>query len=162
MDHEKTCYTFVESEKGPILVAGSSRGLRYVNFQDGTAPRQPGRDWVEDPLPLEEARVQLRAYFSGRRTRFDLPRDPEGTPFQLAVWKELCQIPYGQTVSYGALARAVGRPGAARAVGAACGRNPLAIVVPCHRVVGADGRLTGFTGGLDLKTFLLKLEGWEL
>lgn len=108
---------------------------------------------------LEEAVAQLQAYATGRRTEFDLPLDLAGTPFQVAVWSALREVPYGRTVTYGWLARQVGRPGSARAVGAAVGSNPIGIVVPCHRVIGANGSLTGFAGGLDNKMTLLAGEG---
>jgi methylated-DNA-[protein]-cysteine S-methyltransferase len=108
---------------------------------------------------LREGIGQIDAYFAGRLHDFDLPLDAEGNPFQQRVWRTLLKIPYGQTWSYGQLADRIGRPGAARAVGSANARNPLPIVVPCHRVIGADGKLTGYYGGVHLKAFLLKLEG---
>lgn len=107
---------------------------------------------------LVAARAQLAEYFRGKRTRFDLPLRPDGTAFQQSVWRALLKVPFGTTSTYGALAAAIGRPGAARAVGAAVGANPLAIVVPCHRIVGADGTLTGYAGGLARKAKLLALE----
>lgn len=107
---------------------------------------------------LREAQRQLNAYFSGTRQTFDLPLSPHGTPFQTAVWQALCAIPYGQTRTYGELAAAIGRPKACRAVGMANHRNPIAIIVPCHRVIGKDGTLTGYAGGLAAKQFLLSLE----
>ncbi len=111
------------------------------------------------PTPLALAGFsQLEEWLNGRRTEFDLPLRPVGTPFQLAVWQALGEIPYGETRTYGAIARKLGRPGAARAVGAACGRNPLWLIIPCHRAVGADGALTGYAGGLALKRRLLDLE----
>ena len=123
--------------------------------------RGPGvdPDWVEDAGAFGEVRRQLDEYFAGSRRSFDLPLVPAGTPFQSRVWEALARIPWGTTVTYGELAARVGRPGAARAVGAAVGRNPISIVVPCHRVVGAGGALTGYAGGLDRKAFLLALEG---
>ena len=108
---------------------------------------------------MAEAKKQLDEYFAGRRTRFDLPLAPCGTPFQLRAWRALQEIPYGVTCSYGEQARAMGQPRAVRAVGAANGHNPIPIVVPCHRVIGGDGRLTGYAGGLDIKKFLIELEG---
>ncbi|QDK33908.1 methylated-DNA--[protein]-cysteine S-methyltransferase [Sphingomonas sp. IC081] len=111
---------------------------------------------------LEQARAQLADYFAGRRTVFDLPLDFRGTAFQQSVWQALLTIPYGETRSYRQIAEAIGRPGASRAVGAANGRNPISIIAPCHRVVGAGGALTGFAGGLEAKAFLLKLEGPNL
>jgi methylated-DNA-[protein]-cysteine S-methyltransferase len=114
--------------------------------------------WVRNDAAFAEVARQLDEYFAGRRRTFDLPLAPTGTPFQLAVWEQLRRIPTGTTVSYGELAQRVGRPGAARAVGAAVGRNPISVIVPCHRVVGSSGALTGFAGGLDRKRALLALE----
>jgi methylated-DNA-[protein]-cysteine S-methyltransferase len=123
--------------------------------------RGPGVDpaWVEDPLAFGEVTRQLDEYFAGSRRSFDLPLAPAGTTFQSRVWDALARVKWGTTVTYGELAVRAGRPGAARAVGAAVGRNPISIVVPCHRVVGADGTLTGYAGGVDRKAFLLALEG---
>jgi len=121
---------------------------------------QPGPDWirVDDDAVLQAARQQLDAYFAGDRTDFDLPLAPSGTAFQMQVWAALRQIPYGQTISYGELARRIGNPQASRAVGLANGRNPIAVIVPCHRVIGANGSLTGYGGGLERKQVLLSLE----
>ena len=151
-------YTTCESPLGPILLAGSAQGLTCISFLAGRESRQPQPDWVEDPRPLHEAVRQLQAYFDGRLFHFDLPLAAPGTPFQHQVWQALREIPYGQTTSYGELARRLGRPSASRAVGAANGRNPLPIVVPCHRVIGGNGALRGYYGGLQLKEFLLELE----
>ena len=107
---------------------------------------------------LDETERQLDRYFEGTLTEFDLPLGPRGTPFQQQVWAALCDIPYGETISYGELARRVGRPGSARAVGAANGSNPISIIIPCHRVIGSDGRLTGYGGGIDRKAWLLDHE----
>jgi methylated-DNA-[protein]-cysteine S-methyltransferase len=114
--------------------------------------------WERDDALLAEPRRQLTEYFAGERTTFDLPLRPTGAPFQLRVWDALQRIPYGETTSYGEIAGEIGHPGSARAVGAANGRNPIAIVVPCHRVIGADGSLTGYGGGLECKRALLDLE----
>ncbi len=150
----------IDSPVGPLLLACDDAGLALVEF---AAPRHPARrdaDWRHGSHPLiERARVQLDEYFAGTRQAFDLPLAPRGTPFQVQVWKSLASIPYGQTLTYSQLAQRVGRPKAMRAVGAANGRNPLPIVLPCHRVIGADGSLTGFGGGLPTKQFLLALEG---
>lgn len=116
---------------------------------------------AQSPL-LDEAERQLRAYFAGQRTAFDLPLSADGTAFERAVWGQLRAIPFGKTQTYGEIAAQIGRPSASRAVGAACGRNPLLIVVPCHRVVGGAGKLTGFAAGLEAKRTLLSLEGFEL
>lgn len=118
----------------------------------------PRPDWRRDDRAFAAAREQLRAYLDGCLTTFDLPLAPRGTPFQLEVWRALTEIPAGETISYGELARRIGRPSASRAVGAANGANPLPVVVPCHRVIGANGTLTGFGGGLDTKRWLLALE----
>ena len=114
---------------------------------------------THDPSPVSErANAQLQEYFLGKRSSFDFPMKPAGTPFQLAVWNQLLQIPYGETRTYGQIAAAIGKPGAARAVGMACNRNPLWIAIPCHRVVGSNHALTGYAGGLDMKQALLTLE----
>ena len=151
-------YAVIESPLGSVLVAGDSAGLRHISFLSGTAALQPRPEWVRDDAPLRDALRQLRAYFAGALRKFDLPLAPRGTEFQQRVWQALREIPYGETTTYGELARRIGRPTASRAVGAANGRNPLPIVVPCHRVIGSTGSLTGFAGGLHLKEGLLGLE----
>lgn len=153
--------TRYESPLGPMLLAASDRGLAGIWFV-GQRHGPDSRGWREAPdhPVLREAVSQLGAYFAGERTRFDLPLDLQaGTPFQQSVWTALLAIPPGATTTYAALARGLGRPQAARAIGAAVGRNPLGIVVPCHRVLGTGGSLTGYAGGLERKTALLKLEG---
>ena len=149
----------IDSPVGPLMLAADDAGLRHIEFRDNRHPADR-TDWHggEHPI-LQTAETQLAEYFAGSRRDFDLPLAPAGTDFQRSVWQALAKIPYGQTCSYAALARAVGRPKAVRAVGAANGRNPLPIVLPCHRVIGADGSLTGFGGGLPTKQFLLQLEG---
>jgi len=155
-----TTYTHIDSPVGPLLLAADDDGLQLIEFASPRHPVKPGRDWHEGSnAVLEQARAQLGEYFAGDRRTFDLPLSPRGTPFQCDVWRALQRIPYGQTISYAALASGIGKPSATRAVGAANGRNPLPIVVPCHRVIGADGSLTGFGGGLPIKQFLLALEG---
>ncbi len=144
---------------GVLTLAADDDGLRRIDFPP---PRTPPADddWTEgDSDVLREARRQLDEYFAGERRGFDLPLSPHGTDFQQEVWLTLARIPYGETWSYRDLAQRIGRPTATRAVGAANGRNPLPIVLPCHRVIGADGSLTGFGGGLPTKAFLLRLEG---
>lgn len=133
-------------------------GLRDIWFEHERHPKPPYPGWIRAPASLRFARAQLDEYFAGKRQHFELPLHPVGTPFQLMVWQALRRIPYGVTISYGELARRIGKPKAMRAVGAANGRNPLPIVVPCHRVIGADGSLTGFGGGLPIKRHLLGLE----
>lgn len=154
----ETRYTILPSPIGPLALAGTDERLRCIGFPTGKGAVTPRADWCRDDGAFAEARRQLCAYFEGRLTRFDLALDPRGTPFQRAVWEELARIPPGETISYGELARRIGRPSASRAVGAANGANPLPIVVPCHRVIGAAGSLTGFAGGLDTKRWLLALE----
>ena len=154
-----TCYERVASPVGPLLLAVSDVGLRAIEFPGPTRARRSGLWRQGDHRLLRDARTQLREYFDGTRRAFDLPLALEGTAFQRAVWHALATIPYGETISYGELAARVGRPSASRAVGGANGRNPLPIVLPCHRVIGAKGALTGFGGGVPTKRFLLTLEG---
>ena len=155
-----TTYSTYVSSVGPLLLAADDDGLRLVEFHESRHRIKRGPDWREgEHAVLRRARAQLAEYFDGRRRQFDLPLSPRGTPFQRDVWLALAAIPYGETISYAQLATRVGRPAAMRAVGAANGRNPLPIVLPCHRVIGADGSLTGFGGGLPTKQFLLELEG---
>jgi methylated-DNA-[protein]-cysteine S-methyltransferase len=150
----------VDSPVGPLRLAADETALRLIEFPDPRHPLAPGDDWAEgDNAILAMTRTQLGDYFAGRRRTFDLPLAPRGTEFQQRVWMALRTIPYGATISYRNLADRIGQPSAMRAVGAANGRNPLPIVVPCHRVIGADGSLTGFGGGLPTKRFLLELEG---
>ena len=152
--------TFVDSPVGPLFVAADDAGLRAIEFRENRHPVKDKDDWSEgDNAVLRDARRQLGEYFAGTRNAFDLPLSPRGTDFQRNVWNTLASIPYGQTISYAQLAQRIGKPSAMRAVGAANGRNPLPIVLPCHRVIGADGSLTGFGGGLPTKQFLLQLEG---
>ena len=153
-------YDEIETPIGPLLAAADDGGLRRIYFPErGGRARKPEAGWVRDPRPFRDLREQLAEYFAGRRRTFSLRLAPEGTEFQRETWRALTAIPYGETISYAELARRVGRPAASRAVGAANGANPLPIVVPCHRVIGADGSLTGFGGGLPIKRALLELEG---
>ena len=151
-------YTMLASPVGELLLAGDESALHMIGFPSGRGAVAPDADWERNPAPFAEATRQLDDYFAGKRRTFDLPLAPTGTPFQRDVLSALQQIPYGETRSYGDLAKAVGRPKASRAVGAANGRNPLPIVIPCHRAIGSDGSLTGFGGGLPAKRFLLDLE----
>lgn len=151
-------YCYLPTPIGDLLIAGDDDGLKVISFPSGSRRRDPEPDWIFSENPFAEARRQLEAYFDGRLRDFDLPLAPAGTPFQLAVLEELRKIPYGTTTSYGEIARRIGRPTALRAVGAANGRNPLPLVIPCHRVVGAGGDLTGFGGGLAAKEALLRHE----
>jgi methylated-DNA-[protein]-cysteine S-methyltransferase len=157
-----TSYTIMKSPIGPLMLAGDERGLRLVHFMTGRRPKSPQRDWTEDKTPFKEVVRQLEAYFNGKLKDFDLPLILDGTAFQLLVWNNLREIPYGETVSYGQLAKRIGSPDAARAVGLANGSNPIPIIIPCHRVIGSNGDLTGFGGGLPLKKKLLALESRQL
>lgn len=151
-------YTYMESPVGRLLLAGDEEGLQLIGFAEGNNQPQPEPDWRYHTEPLRGAVGQLSDYFAGNRRSFDLPLRLQGTPFQLTVWRALQDIPYGQTISYGELARRIGNPKASRAVGLANGSNPIAIVVPCHRVIGSNGKLTGYGGGLCHKETLLALE----
>jgi len=155
-----TYYTWLDGPLGRMLVAATDAGLAGAWFEGQKYFPAIGTDWRERPghPVLRQAVAQLRDYFAGRRTAFDLPLAPAGTPFQQQVWKALRGIRYGGSSTYGTLARRMRAPAAARAVGAAVGRNPLSVVVPCHRVLGADGSLTGYAGGLARKRKLLSLE----
>jgi methylated-DNA-[protein]-cysteine S-methyltransferase len=155
-------YSRIETSIGPLLLTADDAGLRSITFENGWHPARPDPSWQKDESRLRETLRQLRAYFAGKLQKFDLPLAPEGTPFQLKVWKELCEIPYGETISYGELARRIGNPNASRAVGLANGANPIPIVIPCHRVIGSNGKLTGYGGGLPIKEKLLALEQSQL
>lgn len=151
-------YCYVDSPIGDLLVAGDETGLSLVGFPKGAMRREPESDWTYDEAPFAAVREQLREYFAGTRKTFDLPLKLTGTEFQVRVLEELQRIPYGETTSYGDIAERIGRPKAMRAVGAANGRNPIPIIIPCHRVIGRSGDLTGFGGGLETKAALLRLE----
>jgi len=146
-------YATIDSPLGALTLGSTRKGLASIHFganipADGTLDKDANREAIE----------QLQEYFEGRRIQFDLSLDLHGTPFQMAVWSELRKIPYGETCTYGDIARSLGKPGAARAVGMANHENPVAVVIPCHRVVGSDGSLTGYAGGLHIKQQLLALE----
>ena len=153
-------HTTVDSPIGPLTLAADDGVLCRIEMEGQRHAADPGQlgDRAAGLACLDLAAEQLDEYFSGGRRRFELPLAPTGTPWQLRVWSALADIPYGATESYGSLASRVGRPGAARAVGAANGRNPLPLVLPCHRVVGSDGSMTGFGGGIERKLALLALE----
>ncbi|ALO46006.1 methylated-DNA--[protein]-cysteine S-methyltransferase [Pseudohongiella spirulinae] len=155
-------YSVYESPVGSLLLAGDGMQLSLISFPEGRASRQPEPDWLRRNDAFKNVKIQLKAYFGGELTEFDLPLAPQGTEFQLLVWNALKTIPYGETRSYGDIAAQVGRPDASRAVGAANGQNPIPIVIPCHRVIGRDGSLTGFGGGLACKQHLLALEQQSL
>jgi methylated-DNA-[protein]-cysteine S-methyltransferase len=151
-------YCYIDTPIGELLLAGEEGALSMIGFPKGSMRRDPEPDWIYNEKPLAEARRQLTEYFAGERKAFDLPLQLSGTEFQVSVLEALQNIPYGETVSYGEIARRIGRPKAMRAVGAANGRNPIPIVVPCHRVIGSSGDMTGFGGGIDTKEALLRLE----
>ena len=152
-------YTYLHSPIGPLLIAGDQDAVRYIYFPKNGKAVKPERNWVESAAgPVAQAVTQLREYFAGERTDFDLPLAFEGTPFQRTVWRKLQEIPYGETISYGELAERIGKPKASRAVGSANGANRIPIVIPCHRVLAAGGKLGGFGGGLPTKEALLALE----
>lgn len=151
-------YCYLPTPIGDLLLAGERDSLCLIGFPEGAMRHDPDPDWIYNEQPFEEVRKQLTEYFAGERKEFNVPLGLHGTEFQLQVLEELKRIPYGETTSYGEIARRIGRPKAVRAVGAANGRNPVPIIVPCHRVIGSSGDLTGFGGGLDTKTALLRLE----
>lgn len=155
-------YAALDSPIGPLLLAGEADGLYYLSFVRGDRPIEVAPDWRRDADSFRPVMDELEDYFAGRLMRFTVPLAPRGTPFQLRVWQALCDIPYGETISYGELARRIGDPKASRAVGLANGANPLAIIVPCHRVIGSNGSLTGYGGGLPIKQALLALEQGQL
>ena len=152
--------TTIESPVGPLALMSDGTSLTAVLFDDERETRRRKEAIVTDEAatPFPQARRELAEYFAGKRTTFEVPLAPEGTAFQRKVWSALLRVPYGATATYGDIARQIGAPKAVRAVGAANGRNPIAIVVPCHRVIGANGTLTGYGGGLDRKRVLLDLE----
>jgi methylated-DNA-[protein]-cysteine S-methyltransferase len=154
-------YDTFDSPYGGMLLAASEKGISGVYFNRQKHHPKRASDWQHAPgnAHLQEAKKQLAEYFAGKRREFDLELDPAGSSFQRRVWKAISGVPYGETISYGELARRCGFPEGARAAGAATGRNPIGIIVPCHRIVGASGKLTGYAGGLDKKRSLLALEG---
>lgn len=155
-DTAATQYAYLDSPIGRLLLAGRAGALSLLYFMSGRMSPDPA--WEENPRAFAEARRQLEAYFAGRLEVFDLPLALDGTPFQVKVWRAVAEIPYGQTRAYGEVARRIRRPTAVRAVGAANGQNPLPIIIPCHRVIGSNGSLTGYGGGLPIKRALLALE----
>ncbi|HVC12246.1 MAG TPA: methylated-DNA--[protein]-cysteine S-methyltransferase [Burkholderiales bacterium] len=153
-------YDHYDGPHGRMLLVAEGEALCGVYFTGQKHYCAPARDWRRDPgaAPLRQAKRELQEYFAGRRTAFGVPLAADGTLFQRAVWKAIAGVPFGATISYAELARRAGRPGSARAAGAATGRNPIGVIVPCHRIVGADGSLTGYAGGLAKKRALLALE----
>ena len=155
----KLSYTHINSPVGSLMVAGDDNALHYLCFPSSPNAIVPGSDWHQTDAPFSEVRRQLNAYFNGELRQFDLPLFLTGTAFQKGVWRHLSTIPFGETQTYGQLAITLERPKASRAVGAANGANPIAIILPCHRVIGGNGALTGFGGGLPTKEYLLCHEG---
>ena len=151
-------YQYMKSPVGKLLVAGNNNGLHLISFPKGKKRYFPEAHWVENQKPLQEVLHQLEAYFAGKLKAFSLDICLNVTPFQEKVLTALRQVPYGETVSYGELAKNIGSPKASRAVGQANARNPIPIVIPCHRVIGSSGKLTGFGGGIAVKQSLLDLE----
>ena len=156
-------YDLYESPHGEMLLAATDAAVSGVYFSGQKYFPKDESGWRRsgDHAALRQAKQELAEYFAGTRDRFDVALDPLGTPFQRAVWNAICTVRYGETISYGELARRAGAAGRARAVGAATGRNPVGVIVPCHRIVGADGSLTGYAGGLERKRALLALEAGE-
>lgn len=157
-----TAWWQADSPIGPLLLECSGGALTRLHFQDGPRPGRPSPGAVHSRAPFAAVLAQLEEYFAGTRQAFDLPLAPAGTGFQRATWRALCEIPYGTTHSYGEVARALGKPGAMRAVGQACGANPIAVIIPCHRVLAGGGAIGGFGGGLPIKRRLLALEARSL
>ena len=155
-------YCYADSPIGTLLIAGDHESIHLIGFPKNGKPQRPEAGWTESSTgALAETVRQLREYFAGKRTEFDLPLAPEGTDFQRKVWRTLQEIPYGKTISYGELAKRVGNPKASRAVGSANGKNRSPIVIPCHRVIQGNGTLGGFGGGLPTKEKLLALESTQ-
>jgi methylated-DNA-[protein]-cysteine S-methyltransferase len=151
-------YSYADSPIGPLLLSGERDVLQGLFFSTGKKARGADASWERYDEPFRRVKKQLAEYFDGKRRSFDVSLRPEGTKFQLAVLDALLEIPYGETRSYGQIAERIGNPKAVRAVGSANGSNPIAVIIPCHRVIGSDGNLTGFGGGLDSKRYLLELE----
>ena len=158
MNQDTTLFTIITSPVGPLTLVGEGDDITGLYFETGSSVAAPRPGWVRDDRRLRAAAAQLAEYFAGKRTRFELPLAPRGTAFQKSVWAALVNIPFGQTASYGDIARAIGKPAASRAVGGANHRNPLSIIIPCHRVIGTDGGMTGYGGELYSKRLLLELE----
>ena len=155
------CYDTFEGPQGSMLLVANDRGLAGVYFDRQKHHPKRQADWKKDPhhRVLRQAKRELAEYFAGKRKRFEVALSPNGTPFQRSVWRAISTVGFGETITYGELARRIGQPDAVRAVGAANGKNPIPIIVPCHRVLGADGSLVGYSAGVKTKEFLLKLEG---
>ena len=155
-------YTIIDSPIGELLLVGDGETLHRLDMRGGRRPVPIDPSWQRDDMAFADLRRQLDEYFAGGRREFELELELHGNPFERRVWQQLLEIPYGETASYGEVARAIGAPDAPRTVGLANGRNPIAVIVPCHRVIGADGSLTGYGGGLERKRLLLDLESGVL
>jgi methylated-DNA-[protein]-cysteine S-methyltransferase len=155
-----TRYAKFVTPLGTMIATATGGALTGLYFEGGCHVPAISREWKEDPAapPIAECKRQVKQYLEGKRQSFDLPLAPQGTQFQCRVWIEIARIPYGETLTYAQLAARAGAPGSARAAGAATGRNPISIIVPCHRVIGSNGSLTGYAGGLERKTKLLEIE----
>ncbi|MBM87089.1 MAG: cysteine methyltransferase [Gammaproteobacteria bacterium] len=153
-----TFYYYYDSPIGELLLVSDGEHLSLLGFPSGSMARKHEEEWVKDVTPFKEVIFQLQSYFNGELEDFDLPLALNGTKFQKIVWNALMEIPYGTTWSYGQLAKHIGRPTASRAVGTANRTNPIPIIIPCHRVIGANGTLTGFGGGIEAKEYLIKFE----
>ena len=158
MNQDTTLFTIIASPVGPLTLVGEGDDITGLYFETGSSVAAPRPGWLRDDRRLRAAATQLAEYFAGKRTRFELALAPRGTAFQKSVWAALVNIPFGQTATYGDIARAIGKPTASRAVGGANHRNPLSIIIPCHRVIGTDGGMTGYGGELYRKRLLLELE----
>jgi methylated-DNA-[protein]-cysteine S-methyltransferase len=158
MPGSQMLYTKFDSPIGELLLVGDGTSLHGLYMQEGRTATEVRSSWKKAAEPFAAVRDQLHEYFASRRTAFDVPLTMAGSPFQRRVWGALLEIPYGESISYGELARRIGTPSAPRAVGTANGQNPISLIVPCHRVIGADGSLTGYGGGVERKRFLLDLE----
>lgn len=159
MNKQEIKYAVMPSPLGDIKIAASAKGIVRIALPSQDAIRPMDVSWQRDDSVAKTAQKQLAEYFAGSRKQFDVALDLQGTEFQTAVWDALQSVPWGQTKSYGQLAEQIGKPKAVRALGAANGRNPVPIIVPCHRIIGANGKLTGYFGGESIKAFLLDLEG---
>jgi methylated-DNA-[protein]-cysteine S-methyltransferase len=158
----RTFFTIFESPVGELVLTSNGEAITELFMEKHKGAPKPIEDWRRDDGMFREAARQLRAYFAGELTEFDLRLETTGTKFQRRVWAELLKIPYGSTINYGELARRIGNPNASRAVGAANGQNPISIIIPCHRVIGSNGSLTGYGGGIERKKFLLDLEAGNI
>ncbi len=155
-------YDIITSPIGNLLLVANDHGLSQIHFEDENQLEKINDNWVKDPNQLKPVSDQLKAYFSNELSKFDVKLAPEGTVFQKQIWKQLKEIPYGETCSYLDIALSINKPNACRAIGMANSRNPIPIIVPCHRVIGKNGKLTGYAGGLKIKAKLLELENIDL